>query len=162
MKLRLIVALAALVVLSNSAGATITSKKKKTTRQTNPTNHVSSTSRSTSSRRKGQSRTAAHRGAPRQLTPTSDRYKEIQKALADRGYLKTEPTGTWDSASQQAMRNFQSDKKLDPSGKITAASLIGLGLGGKKETQSPASSNTPTAAAPGQSQEMPRATTSPE
>lgn len=160
--MRLIVALGALVALSTYAGAT--TPKKKATRQTNPTSHATSTnhsvnhsakSASTKPARKGRSRTAARRAPARQLTPTPDRYKEIQKALADRGYLKNEPNGTWDSASQEAMRNFQNDQKLDPSGKITAASLIALGLGPKNETQTSASSNTPSAASP-------RATTSPE
>ncbi len=67
----------------------------------------------------------------RQLSPTSDRYKEIQQALRDKGYLKSEPTGVWDNDSQDAMTRFQNDQKLPPTGKITAASLIGLGLGAK-------------------------------
>jgi hypothetical protein len=169
------VALAALVVLSTHAGAT-TSNKKKTTRQTNPTGHASSTnhsanhttkpgstkpSQSALTRRKGRSRTSARRGGPRQLAPTPDRYREIQKALADRGYLKNEPTGTWDSTSQEAMRKFQNDQKLDPSGKITAASLIGLGLGPKNETQATASSNASPAAGPSESHDTPRTATSP-
>jgi peptidoglycan hydrolase-like protein with peptidoglycan-binding domain len=146
------VALAALVALP-AYGAT--TAKKKATRQTNPTSHVSSTKRSKRpAAAKGRSRTAARRGPARQLAPTADRYREIQKALADRGYLKNEPTGTWDAASQEAMRNFQSDQKLDPSGRITAASLIALGLGPKNETQASASSTAP--------QEPQRATTSPE
>jgi Putative peptidoglycan binding domain len=154
MKTRLIVALASLAALSTYAGAT-TSTKKKGMRQTNPTSHVSSTKHSKKSgSAKGRSRTAAHARSARQLAPTADRYREIQKALADRGYLKNEPTGTWDAASQEAMRKFQSDQKLDPSGKITAASLIGLGLGPKTETQASASTSA--------SQSTPRATTSPE
>ena len=174
MKIRLLVALASLVALSTYAEAT-TSTKKKATRQTNPTSRVSSTNhsrrsgstkppQSASSRRKNRSRTVAHSGRARQLSPTPGRYKEIQKALADRGYLKSEPTGTWDSASQEAMRKFQNDQKLDPSGKITAPSLIALGLGPKNESQTAASSNTSTASAPTQPQEAPgtTASTSPE
>lgn len=154
MKKRLIAALAALVALSASAEAT-TTRKNKATRQTNPTSRVSSTKHSATARRKGKSRTAAHRGAARQLAPTPDRYKEIQKALADRGYLTNEPTGTWDSSSQEAMRKFQHDQKLDPSGKINAASLIALGLGPKNEAKAAASSSTSAG-------DTPRATTSPE
>ena len=154
MRNRLIVALAALVALSTYAEAT-TTKKKKAARQTNPTSHATSTNHSSSARRKGRSRSVARRGPARQLAPTPDRYRDIQKALADRGYLKNEPTGTWDSASQEAMRNFQNDHKLDPSGKITAASLIALGLGPKIEPQATASSSTSTA-------EIPGTTTSPE
>jgi len=168
MKIRLLVALASLVALSTYAGAA-TSTKKKGTRQTNPTSRVSSTnhspksgktkpSRSASSHRKSRSRTRASR--VKQLSPTSDRYKEIQKALADRGYLKNEPTGTWDADSKEAMRKFQNDQKLDPSGKITAASLIALGLGPKNESQTAASSITTSTSTPAQSQDAPGANTS--
>jgi hypothetical protein len=66
---------------------------------------------------------------PRQSTPTPDRYKEIQGALVAKGYLKAEPTGVWDAQSVDAMKRYQSDQKQDASGRITAASLIGLGLG---------------------------------
>jgi hypothetical protein len=69
----------------------------------------------------------------RQAAPSSDRYKEIQQALASKGYLKSEPNGVWDADSIAAMRQFQTDRKLDPSGKLTAASLIDLGLGPKTE-----------------------------
>ena len=67
----------------------------------------------------------------RQLNPTASRYKEIQQALADKGYLKAEPTGVWDSQSEDAMKQFQTEKKLQPTGRINAPSLIGLGLGPK-------------------------------
>jgi putative peptidoglycan binding protein len=69
----------------------------------------------------------------RQAAPSADRYKEIQHALASKGYLKSEPSGVWDADSVAAMRQFQTDRKLDPSGKLTAASLIDLGLGPKHE-----------------------------
>ena len=67
----------------------------------------------------------------RQMNPTPDRYKEIQQALVDKGYLKSEPNGVWDADSVAAMTRFQNDQKLPATGKITAASLIGLGLGAK-------------------------------
>jgi hypothetical protein len=67
----------------------------------------------------------------RQLSPTPDRYKEIQQALIDKGYLHGGPSGVWDADSVAAMQRFQSDQKQTPTGKITAASLIGLGLGAK-------------------------------
>jgi peptidoglycan hydrolase-like protein with peptidoglycan-binding domain len=70
----------------------------------------------------------------RQAAPSPDRYKEIQQALAAKGYLKSEPSGVWDADSVAAMRQFQTDRKLDPSGKLTAASLIDLGLGPHSET----------------------------
>lgn len=65
----------------------------------------------------------------RQSSPSSDRYREIQSALAAKGYLKSEPTGTWDADSQDAMRRFQADQKLEQTGKVNSLSLISLGLG---------------------------------
>ena len=39
----------------------------------------------------------------RQLAPTPDRYKQIQNALAAKGYLKPEAaTGTWDQSSNRS------------------------------------------------------------
>jgi peptidoglycan hydrolase-like protein with peptidoglycan-binding domain len=63
------------------------------------------------------------------LAPTAARYKEIQQALSDKGYLKTEPNGIWDAQSEEAMKLFQSERNMTPTGKINAPSLIGLGLG---------------------------------
>lgn len=74
---------------------------------------------------------------PRQSAPTPDRLKEIQGALASKGYLKSEPSGVWNAESIDAMKRYQADQKLDPSGKITAASLIGLGLGSSTGTPLP-------------------------
>lgn len=68
-----------------------------------------------------------------QMEPSPDRYREIQQALASKGYLKSEPSGSWDPQSQDALRRFQADQKLDQSGTITAKSLIALGLGPAKQ-----------------------------
>jgi peptidoglycan hydrolase-like protein with peptidoglycan-binding domain len=78
----------------------------------------------------------------RQLAPTPERYKEIQSALAQRGYLKKDATGVWDGDSADAMRRFQQDQNLDPSGKVNSLSLIALGMGAKHANPPP------TAAAP--------------
>jgi peptidoglycan hydrolase-like protein with peptidoglycan-binding domain len=67
----------------------------------------------------------------RQLAPTKARYQEIQQALADKGYLKQEPNGIWDSQSGEALKAFQTEAKLTPTGKISSQSLISLGLGPK-------------------------------
>jgi Putative peptidoglycan binding domain len=67
----------------------------------------------------------------RQMEPTPERYKEIQQALVDKGYLKSEPNGIWDAQSSDALLRFQTDKKLSPTGKLSSASLIALGLGPK-------------------------------
>jgi peptidoglycan hydrolase-like protein with peptidoglycan-binding domain len=79
------------------------------------------------------------------MTPTPERYKEIQQALVDKGYLKSEPNGVWDAQSIDALRQFQTDHKLSVTGKISSASLIGLGLG-PQNTSLPV--ETPSAAEP--------------
>jgi peptidoglycan hydrolase-like protein with peptidoglycan-binding domain len=61
-----------------------------------------------------------------------DRYKEIQRALADRGYFHGEIDGIWGPDSMDAMKHFQTDQHLDADGKLDALSLIGLGLGPKR------------------------------
>jgi len=68
-----------------------------------------------------------------QLHPDPERYQTIQKALADRGYFKGDPNGTWGDDSSDAMRRFQTDQKIDNDGKIDALSLISLGLGPKHD-----------------------------
>jgi peptidoglycan hydrolase-like protein with peptidoglycan-binding domain len=70
----------------------------------------------------------------RQLQPTAERYGEIQRALLQKGYLTGEPTGVWSQESIEALRRFQSDQKLEPTGKIDSVSLIALGLGPKHQT----------------------------
>ncbi|MBI2686238.1 MAG: peptidoglycan-binding protein [Acidobacteria bacterium] len=67
-----------------------------------------------------------------QQTPTADRNMEIQQALATRGYLQATPSGTWDAASADALKRFQEEQNLPPTGKITSLSLIALGLGPKR------------------------------
>ena len=63
--------------------------------------------------------------------PTPDRYKEIQDALAKKGYLHGDPTGVWDQSSADALRRFQEDQNLQASGKLDSLSIIALGLGPK-------------------------------
>jgi hypothetical protein len=70
----------------------------------------------------------------RQSVPSADRYREIQTALASRGYLRSEDaTGTWNQASIDALKKFQTEQNLDSSGKINSLSLIALGLGPKRD-----------------------------
>jgi Putative peptidoglycan binding domain len=70
---------------------------------------------------------------PLQPHPDPDRYIEIQKSLAERGYFKGEPNGQWNEDSTDALKRFQADQKLPNDGKINALSLIGLGLGPKHD-----------------------------
>jgi hypothetical protein len=112
-----------------------TTKPKATSSPANSSAKKATTKKGTSSKsltktaaRKKSTKTAAA-WHPRQMTPTPERYKEIQQALADKGYLKSEPSGVWDAQSIDALRQFQTDQKLSVTGRISSASLIGLGLG---------------------------------
>jgi hypothetical protein len=69
-----------------------------------------------------------------QQVPSPERYKEIQQALAGKGYLQGEPSGEWGSDSVEALKHFQTDQNLMPDGKISSLSLIALGLGPKRLT----------------------------
>ena len=67
-----------------------------------------------------------------QQAPTPERYKEIQQALAGKGYFQGEPNGTWGPDSVDALKRFQAEQNLTPDGKIGSLSLIALGLGPKR------------------------------
>ena len=70
----------------------------------------------------------------RQAAPSPDRYKQIQEALAAKGYLAPEEaTGSWGPNSVAALKRFQDEQKIDGAGKINSLSLIALGLGPKRE-----------------------------
>jgi peptidoglycan hydrolase-like protein with peptidoglycan-binding domain len=74
----------------------------------------------------------------RQSAPTPDRYREIQEALVEKGYLSSEDaTGTWGPSSADALKKFQAEQTLDTTGKIDSLSLIALGLGPKHDTTVP-------------------------
>ncbi len=89
-------------------------------------------------------RVVAARQPARQAAPSSDRYKEIQEALAQKGYLNTPPNGVWDQNAQDAMRKFQADRNLTVSGKLSSRSIIALGLGSPAASVPPAPSSAPT------------------
>ena len=103
-----------------SSGVSSTSAKKAPAKKTTvrPSSRTSKTKKA-----------AAPRGQQR---PTPERYKEIEQALADRGYLLEEPSGKWSPAAVEALRSFQSDHDLPPTGRIDAVSLMQLGLGAKQ------------------------------
>ena len=108
----------------------------------------SKTAGSTASTRNLSARTRSRRRrvapAPSyQLHPDAERYKQIQQALADKGYFKGEVNGQWNDDSIGALKRFQGDQKIDDDGKINARTLIGLGLGPKHDGSSVAAVNSP-------------------
>jgi hypothetical protein len=90
------------------------------------------TKKSSSTRRKGKVTRRVSRYY--QQAPTPDRYKEIQQALASKGYFQGEPNGEWGPDSIDALKRFQANQNLMPDGKISSLSLIALGLGPKRLT----------------------------
>jgi peptidoglycan hydrolase-like protein with peptidoglycan-binding domain len=107
-----------------------TSKKKKSTSKA--TASSSKKSVSTGKRRSTRKPVASWRNTQR--APTPERYKEIQQALASKGYLHSDtPSGVWDDSSVLALKKFQQDQNLEPSGKLDSLSIIALGLGPKHE-----------------------------
>ena len=88
------------------------------------------TKKSTVQKKKKKTSKTKKAATPRgQQRPTPERYKQIEEALAARGYLLEEPTGKWSPGAVEALRNFQADHELPPTGRLDAQSLIQLGLG---------------------------------
>ncbi|MGH9659126.1 MAG: peptidoglycan-binding protein [Bryobacteraceae bacterium] len=111
-------------------------KKKKTSAKNSPAKKTAAkktSAKKTASKKnaKGSWRTAGQR------TPAPERYKEIQTALASRGYFTGQPDGLWSGPSVDALKRFQEDQNLEPTGKVTSLSLIALGLGPKREAPAP-------------------------
>jgi hypothetical protein len=96
----------------------------------------SKTATSTTASKKRGKKAPAQSWRSRQQAPTPDRYKQIQEALAAKGYLKTAPSGVWNGESTDALKRFQADQKIEPSGKLNSLSLIALGLGPRRDTGS--------------------------
>ena len=131
---------------------------------TNSPTTTSSGSHAPNRSRHAKSKRASHkRGPSYQLHPDPQRYQEIQKALADRGYFKGTVNGEWGDDSVDALKRFQADQKLPDDGKINSLSLTGLGLGpkhnGSSVTPAVQPSSVPEPVAPSSSEETPHAST---
>ena len=117
-----------------------------TARASAPAQSSAKKKKNISSKSKSKKKTAKVKG---QTAPTPDRIREIQTALNREGALNSEPTGKWDDATTDAMKKFQENHGLNPTGKIDAGTLNKLGLGsdtaGKGAPTPTASSATPSA-----------------
>jgi hypothetical protein len=110
---------------SKSKKKSSTAPKSSTQKAAPPSATKKATSSKSSSKSKSK-RAATPRGQQR---PTAERYKEIEEALVSRGYLQEEPTGKWSPNAVEALRSFQADHDLPPTGRIDSQSLMQLGLG---------------------------------
>jgi peptidoglycan hydrolase-like protein with peptidoglycan-binding domain len=126
------------VLLSLAVGvcAATTTKVPKKKAHKAPAHTASSAARSSAKYKTAKSKSAKSKATKSrrstQQAPTPDRYREIQQALASKGYLKGEPTGEWGADSAEALKRFQGDQNLTPDGKLNSLSLIALGLGPKR------------------------------
>jgi hypothetical protein len=59
----------------------------------------------------------------------SERARQIQEALVREHYMNGEASGTWDSATQEAMRRYQADQGWQSKTVPDSRALIRLGLG---------------------------------
>lgn len=116
------------------------SKKKSSTQSANKSGTAKSSTakpsatKKTASSKSGSKSKSKRAAAPRgQQRPTTERYKEIEEALASRGYLQEEPTGKWSPTAVEALRSFQADHDLPPTGRLDSLSLMQLGLGPREQ-----------------------------
>jgi hypothetical protein len=118
-----------------SASAT---KKTGSGKTTSPTHQKSSASAVKSSskthtasrKRSSRNKSARTRG---QQKIDSERAQAIQEALIREHYLSGEATGTWNQASEEAMRRYQADHGWQSKTVPDSRALIKLGLGPSKD-----------------------------
>lgn len=144
---------ALLVPCAVLTGAAATKKKSSTTKKTATTSKkkTTTTKKTTATAKKGTSKkgrtstkkSAAQSWRSRQLAPTPERYRDIQQALIEKGYLQPPASGKWDQSSTDALRRFQQEQNLEPNGKLDSLSIIALGLGPKYDSTANASTLPP-------------------
>jgi hypothetical protein len=79
------------------------------------------------------SRKSGKKKARGQQKIDSERAQAIQEALIREHYLNGEPTGTWNQASEDAMRKYQADHGWQSKTVPDSRALISLGLGPSKD-----------------------------
>jgi N-acetylmuramoyl-L-alanine amidase len=70
------------------------------------------------------------------VRPSPERYKEIQQALADKGFYDGPINGVWGEECVAALKRFQEGEDLVVDGKLGARSIIALGLGPQRSADS--------------------------
>jgi peptidoglycan hydrolase-like protein with peptidoglycan-binding domain len=128
-----------LVFCGSIAAADAPAKKTATKKET--TGNSKQKARVAGATHKGSTRRVVGRAAQprRQSAPTTERYKQIQEALASKGFLAPEEaTGKWMESSVDALKRFQATQNIESTGRINSLSLIALGLGPKRDASSAA------------------------
>jgi peptidoglycan hydrolase-like protein with peptidoglycan-binding domain len=110
---------------SAKAAHTSTSTVKKSTKHT--TGHATSKGTVSHTTKKTRSKKVAKKRGQQAID--SARAGEIQAALIRQNYMQGEPSGSWDSATQAAMRRYQTDHGWQSKTIPDSRALIRLGLG---------------------------------
>jgi len=116
--------------LISVAGAQDSSVKTATAR---PATHKHTAATKVSASSKKHSRRKKSSRVRGQQKIDSERALAIQEALIREHYLKGTPTGTWNEASQEAMRRYQADNGWQSKTVPDSRALIKLGLGPSKD-----------------------------
>lgn len=141
------VALLVACLLIPSAGAradsgTESTAKKATAKKSSPGQHsAKSAGRTKSTASRTSSRTSSKKRSLKKKSTRvrgqqkidSERAQEIQQALIREHYLNGEATGTWNDASEEAMRRYQADHGWQSKTVPDSRALITLGLGPSKD-----------------------------
>ncbi len=107
------------------AAATQTSGANSTSSDSTSKTHTASTGKRSLRKKTGRARG--------QQKIDSERAQAIQEALIREHYLNGEATGTWNQASEEAMRRYQADQGWQSKTVPDSRALIKLGLGPSKD-----------------------------
>jgi hypothetical protein len=113
-----------------TTSASTSSKNHNTSSSSSSTKKASSKMHTTSGKRSSRKKSARVRG---QQKIDSERAQSIQEALIREHYLTGTPTGTWNQASEEAMRRYQADNGWQSKEVPDSRALIKLGLGPSKD-----------------------------
>ncbi len=122
---------------STSDSTTKKPASSKTSRKHHKTNASAAASKSSATTRtvsgKRSSRRKKTKRVRGQQKIDSERAQAIQEALIREHYLSGEATGTWNQASEEAMRRYQADNGWQSKTVPDSRALIKLGLGPSKD-----------------------------
>lgn len=130
------VLIALLVIAPFASAKTTTQRRHPVAKKTASTAHHSTSHAKKTSSRSSHSRHSKRRHVAKkswkskgQHGISSDRTKEIQQALIRQHYLDGEPSGVWDTKTQEACRKYQADNGWQTKVLPDSRALIKLGLG---------------------------------
>ncbi len=82
----------------------------------------------TSSAPSGAAQSAGIATSAAEQAAAPDLVRDVQRTLGAKGYSAGQPDGVYGSDTRQALRKFQNDNRLNPTGQIDTQTLAALGL----------------------------------